>query len=1171
MKRFLMWLLTPWFLSLLGVAWLSLLLWFAGPLLAFNGYEPFANATARWLTITILMVLWTTFFLWKYSALRWANRKLMKSLSGDQQPDEEIALLNQRMREALAVLRKADTRRGSQYLYQLPWYMFIGAPGSGKTTALVHSGLRFPVADSSESAAVSGVGGTRHCDWWFSEDAVLLDTAGRYTTQDSNTTADQSAWLGFLALLKKHRRRQPINGVIVTISVSDLLQTGATSREVLAQAIRARIQELHAQLGIGFPIYVVVTKCDLLAGFIEFFESLGREERMQVWGMTFPLAPTDALAQTLSAFSHEFAALERQLQVRVLARMQQERDLQRRALLYRFPQQFASVGHVLGEFLNEVFAPTRYEEKNLLRGVYFCSGTQEGFPIDRVMASLAGAFGLDRNVRPRNAASGRSYFLTSLLREVVFKEAGLAGINTGLERGRRRLQHAGFGAVGLLLVLMGAGLFTSYLRNQSYVETVKAHTWQVTALAASLPSEPSLQDWLTLLNTARQLTARYTPERTDIPWLNRLGLSQHDKLQNGAHVLYQRILRETLRPKILGRLEEVLRRGDANNLQYLYATLRVYLMLGDQRYLDPESVLAWLEIDWPQSVASITALQLQQLLSHTSALLRDGDDSAMPPILDTELIAQTRLALAQLPMPQRLYQQLKREVVLANLPEFSVNAAVGRDVSQVLMQHSGTPLTRGVQGLYSVAGWQTLQGLLDPAIADAARDKWVLDRQESAEATTRGALKDAVLQLYYANYIEVWDSFLADIRIVPFSSLGQAARTTAALAEVDSALVTLMQAVARQTTLSEVKEKKSLVQGLDNVMQNRLAAERQKLAATLGSTGDAAKLDTQPTNPVAQHFSALHTLVGMPDATGPAPIDQVLATLKDVSQYFDAADSARRSGAPAPTSAVMSRLKRDAQDQPAPLNNLLQNIDSGGGALTLGNERARLNALWSASAAGFCRQAIAGRYPMALTTTKDITPDDFGKFFGPNGLMDAFFTQNLAPYVDMSGGQWRWRSTDNAPLGIPAEVLKQFQLAARLREMFFSNGGTRPTLHFNLEPLYGDSALSQVKLEIDGQPVAYAANQPSLVVAIILPSGSGDGQVSFDTTPPLSGDYSTGGPWAWFRMMDKGLLHTTAQGERYRLVFTLDGRNMAYQLDANSVINPFRRQELLQFRCPLKL
>ena len=128
--------------------------------------------------------------------------------------------------------------------------------------------------------------------------------------------------------------------------------------------------------------------------------------------------------------------------------MQQERDLQRRALLYRFPQQFAAIGEVLGGFLNAVFEPTRYEQAALLRGVYFTSGTQEGSPIDRVMGALAAAFGLDRKVLPPNAVSGRSYFITALLRELMFKEAGLAGTDRRFEQRRRQLRWLAGGAGG---------------------------------------------------------------------------------------------------------------------------------------------------------------------------------------------------------------------------------------------------------------------------------------------------------------------------------------------------------------------------------------------------------------------------------------------------------------------------------------------------------------------------------------------------------------------------------------------------------------------------------------------------------------------------------------------------------------------------------------------------
>lgn len=1173
MKRLFSWLLKPAVLSLIGVLLLSLLVWFEGPLLAFDGKEPFGSSGVRWFFILLFFALWAGYFLWKALAARLANRRLMASLAPTEAPAAapqqaalaEQAALAQRMQQALAVLRKASPGKrqwGGQYLYQLPWYMFVGAPGSGKTTTLLHSGLRFPLADALGPGAIGGVGGTRHCDWWFTDEAVMLDTAGRYTTQDSDAEVDQAGWHGFLGLLKKHRPRRPINGIIVALSVADLLQQGSAARQAQAAAIRARIKELHERLGSSFPIYVTVTKCDLLAGFVEYFDNLGREERAQVWGMTFPLGGKEPLA----GFAEQFDALERQLQARVLERMQQERDLQRRALLYRFPQQFAAIGDVLGGFLNAVFEPTRYEETAQLRGVYFTSGTQQGSPIDRVMGALAAAFGLDRKALPPNAVSGRSYFITALLRELMFKEAGLAGTDRRFEQRRRQLRWAAGIAGGVLLAMIAAGLATSYVRNQQYVAQVAARSAQFEQMAQATPAQGGVLAVLPLLNAARELPGGYASRDAGVPLLNRFGLNQADKLGAGAQTAYQRLLRTTLMPRIAGRLEEVLRRGDANNQEALYEALRVYLMLGQPKHLDVDSVQAWLGVDWRRNLADASVDQRDQLAAHVAALF-DAGDGAEPPALDAGLVAQTRATLAMMPLPQRVYNRLKRQVAQAKLPEFSVNRAVGRDVSPLLSRASGEPLTRGIPGVFSVAGYRELMKQTPQAMIDIAQDSWVLDRRESEgalAAVTGDQLRGAVQQLYFADYIKQWDALLADVRIMPFSSLDQGARITNALAAADSPLRSFLQAAAKETTLDGAGAKPAAA-ALDEAVRSKLAAARQKLESALGGD-DAPAAAPKAANPVDQHFDALHKLAGVPGT--PAPLDAMLAMLKEASQYFDAADAARRGGNPAPPADVLQRLKREGEGKPAPLGAMLANIDSAGAGLTLGSERARLQALWSAAAAPFCRDAIAGRYPLVRSAGKDVTLDDFGKFFAPGGMMDDFFAKNLATQVDMAGSQWKWRSTGSAPLGIPQDVLNQFQRAARLREMFFGAGGRQPSLRFDLTAVSADPALSKVQLDVDGQMVAYAAGATARPVAIALPSGKGGGLVHLDATPALRADLRSDGPWAWFRMLDKGTLEPSAQGERYKLTFDLDGRKAVYELNASSVINPFRRDALEQFRCP---
>jgi type VI secretion system protein ImpL len=353
----------------------------------------------------------------------------------DQRIAAELETVRARFRQAAEDLdgaRFASPDGKGREIEDLPWYVMIGAPGSGKTTALINSGLRFPLYAKDSSPSVPGVGGTRNCDWWFSDEAVLLDTAGRYTTQDSDRKADAAAWLGFLDLLKETRPKRPLNGALVTVSVMDLLLWTKAERAKFSGHVRMRLAEMYAALQVRFPIYVLVTKVDMLAGFTDFFGDLDSSARAQVWGTTFPMEFDPAWMA--EPYARDFAALEERLGAEMLARLQEERDLQRRASIYRFPQQFHAMGPLVGEFLAQTFG-TQVNHKPLqLRGVYFTSGTQEGNPIDRVLVALARTFRLERGNSSGMGGTGKSFFLTRLLREVVFSEEHLAVVDEPVAR-----------------------------------------------------------------------------------------------------------------------------------------------------------------------------------------------------------------------------------------------------------------------------------------------------------------------------------------------------------------------------------------------------------------------------------------------------------------------------------------------------------------------------------------------------------------------------------------------------------------------------------------------------------------------------------------------------------------------------------------------------------------
>lgn len=400
------------FLSILGLVAIAILIWFGGPYIRFgeNNVAPLGSVVARLVAIIVVLLLWgLNNFRVQYQN-RQRTTKLLQEVQGlesdmpapaGDQSQEELDTLQKRFTDAISILRRTHFQKGgsgAKALYQLPWYIIIGPPGSGKTTALVNSGLEFPLADQMGMGSIRGIGGTRNCDWWFTNEAVLLDTAGRYTTQDSHKVADSKAWNGFLQLLLKHRKRRPINGAIIAVSIQDLMTQTEDERTYHARIIRARIDELVEQLGINFPIYVMFTKCDLLAGFSEFFDELTLEQREQVWGMTFPLPddPHKGYAFDEKLFEQKYADLLNRLHQRVLDQVEREHDPKGRAAVVNFPNQFESVKVAIESFLKQTFTANRFQEQPFLRGVYFSSGTQEGTPIDRMMSSVASTFGLPR-------------------------------------------------------------------------------------------------------------------------------------------------------------------------------------------------------------------------------------------------------------------------------------------------------------------------------------------------------------------------------------------------------------------------------------------------------------------------------------------------------------------------------------------------------------------------------------------------------------------------------------------------------------------------------------------------------------------------------------------------------------------------------------------------------
>lgn len=1183
MKKLFSLLLHPLVLGTLGIIALALLIWFVGPLVAFAGYAPLESERARWIFIGLIVLLVVLRIAYLRLKARISNAKFLEGLLSRKKsevPTEaaEVAILRQRFEEATSLLRHSRaantgsawarfTALGSRrYVYQLPWYVFIGAPGAGKTIALLNSGLRFPLADKLGTPQVKGVGGTRNCDWWFTDDAVLLDTAGRYTTQDSDAEADRQAWQGFLALLRKHRARQPLNGVLLTVSLGDLLGNSEAEANQLAEALRRRVQEMYTELNVRLPIYVLVTKADLIAGFNEFFANLGKEDRDQVWGVTFPLAESGA-SDPLVTLPAQLDALRERVTGQLLVRLQEEFDLERRGLIAAFDQQFAFANRLLDAFLKNVLSATGFEHPLMVRGVYFTSATQEGNPIDRVMASLGSAFGLERRVIDRPAGSGKSFFLTRLLKDVVFAEQRLGGTNLKWERRRQLIRFGTLATIGALAAALLLGWTFSYLRNSSYIKEVDEAVATLRPVVSGVGNAANndVASVLAVLDGVYDISATATRPRDDSPMGMGLGLFQGDKLDAAANQSYRGLLRDVLFPRLSRRIEAQLRAVDGSNLEYAYETLKAYLMLNDAQHFDADELKAWISLDWDRHLPrEITADQRAALSKHLNALFADGP-VASPIMQDQNLVARTRELLLRYSLPDRIYSRLKRQGVGESFADFTIERAAGSSAALVFVRKSGSPLTRGIAGLYTRDGYHKgFTKAVDAVTLKLAKEEpWVLGTRRTTALVTANVSND-VRRLYLADYVRQWEALLADIALVRSPSLSQSIQVARVLSGADSPLPKLMRAISRETTLTPGEAEKSAV----DKAGEKLASAKQELGKVLSIGGNDAAPAPAPAERleslVDDRFAYLRQLVAGDGKN--SPIDAVTQLLNDVYVQLSATETAIRDKVAPPPGDTTAKVKAESARLPEPVRSMVQQISGAGTSQTLAATRENLSSAVGAQVGQFCHLATDGRYPFARGSSRDVTREDFARLFAAGGLMDEFFQKNLAAYVDTSSQPWTFKKVQEQSLGGSGNLI-QFQRAATIRDVFFRSGGT---VRLDFKAIEMDPAITQFILEVDGQLVKYA-HGPQERQSIQWPGSKGGVSARIQITPPAPSGTSgatADGPWALFRLFDKARVEGLGAPEKFKVVFDVEGRQASFEVTASSVQNPFRLRELSEFRCP---
>ncbi|MBX3460352.1 MAG: type VI secretion system membrane subunit TssM [Planctomycetes bacterium] len=978
---------------------------------------------ADWMNLPMLITmavigLWVVLFIGqKVAAVRSAVRieKQLKAQSGAQlqgasaDKKSEVQALRAKFEESLNALKK--TKGGKSALFTLPWYVIIGPPGSGKTTALQESGLNFPAVQG--GAKVRGIGGTRNCDWWFTEDGILLDTAGRYTT----VAEDQEEWLSFLDMIRHSRKTKPINGAIVAISMDDLFRSTQSELDQIAKDVRNRLDELSARLQAVFPVYLMFTKCDLIRGFVEFFEDFNKDERAQVWGFTMAYRLPDK--QYTALFDEQCDRMLANIRARQLELLASERPAAKKQNIYLFPRQFQLAREKMKDFLGQLFG-TSAVESSILRGVYFTSGTQKGTPIDQLMQRLGAAMGMDAPPEGFDERlEKKSFFINHLFTRVMFPDKTLARSNSRVIRKRMAWRYGVQLLTAALFAAVTFGAVGAFNDNRVAVNAVAESSAAVKELPGSNTEKQFIESLKALDAMRTQLEGARAGSRG---W--QWGMDQRGKVFDAGATAWHKAMSPLLAKPCHARIEAELKKRletirasrSEQDYQSMLDLWRVYGMIGceiepkpdlintvlkrNQRFSGPVSA------DNAGQVEALAGEQLEFYAQLIALAWADPERYAFKTPVDPELYRRCREELREGFWIPNAYSAIIRYA------SDKARAVPGdqRETAAQVTERVMLELAPGLRGLlapaipagdasdlasldaYTQTAWNNH---VEPAMKERASDLAKLLKELGRDDTEQKIL-DELYRMHALRQAKVWDDFINVLQPAPGAFVSvETAR---------SALATL--GSESNTPL------RNLVQGAWGRRALNMSANQR----VPGPTEAEGKSLDDGLKVVNGYYGAYDTFANN--------------TKTGRVRYYTGEDAAPVRTLASATTTASSEIARTLATAQKPAGELLQRVIIAGYIGLKADAATEVKAIWDEQVVKFWEKNFARRYPFDTASANNAPLAQFSEFFNPAKGRFWAFDKQLRAIADLS-------FSGNVLVESTAEYLEMRRFAASIRDAMF--------------------------------------------------------------------------------------------------------------------------------------
>ena len=930
--------------------------------------------------------------------------------------------------------------------------ILTGKTGQGKKTLMRQSHFQHTISEGEVST-----------DIYYNPHGIILDLSEAWLHQS------KTLLLQTLKQLNNCNSHIKITGIILCVDINDLTPTEPLDLSVNIKAHGEILQRFGVNLGYRIDVAVIFTKLDALAGFCEFYQHEHASELCKPLG--FSLTERQDKDKLEKNFKLQFDQFIESINQQVLNKVHPARSSIKRTLIREFPLQLASLK--LGiQSLILYFSPKLFRVQSL----FFTSAEQGGFSVDQLNKKIQQEYGLSiQNIFPLSN-NYRAYFIQG-------------AILSCQEQTKQYGQDKNHFPMKITQILAGIAVISLSLLTYYHLKSTR------------LLDEAS-KEWLAYDSSAHQhngeIAALYhlTSASSTLEKLknNLITNGSIQKLKTQLENNRTEHLHGIFIPGVLKEIESILV-NDQQPHSVRYQALKIYLMLAEPQYFQPDEILAWFKAQGPQN---INPSEFERKLSVIRQALKPPFH---PIVINQQIVSNLRNYLNALPVSYLYYSIAKNSFSSEKTP----------------IEIKGFSLAdKTLPQYFTKTGFHTVIQQLPSLASQLTHDNWVLDRPSPDN------LGDLLVQAYSYDYVLWWKNF--------------AQKTTPLHAQSYQEVIHLTQ-VLRQSNAFET---------LVNLIQDHTSPELGESSAEFNQHianqfTDINLINNTSVTPLA------HTLNEM---------EKFLTTISIVNDQGKTAFTITKSRFQGDSlTNPLSILFNQSDQLPEPVASWTKQIASDTWFLFINESKQYINGQWQKTVYQDYLNTIAKRFPFDQLAEDEVVVTNFNQFFSRHGRLNTFVEEYIKPFLNTSDAQWKPKELNNYVLPISAETINEIMLANIITNMFFRVDEESTHVEFSLQKSDLDPVVASLQLII-GKNIINDTQSNKSFTRFKWPQPNA--KLTINTLEGKAFTLDEHGIWAFFKLLQKVDVQADAEdSSQLQVLFEINGNSGRYLLKTQNDINPF--------------